>query len=190
LLRRDLPAEPAWLNQVHGVTVLNAADVGLKPPNGDATFTRQRKVVCVVMTADCLPLLLSNRQGTVVAAAHAGWRGLRAGVIEAAVTACNERAETLMAWLGPAIGPQAFEVSESVRAAFVDLSPAATTAFIKIGHGKYQADIRTLARQRLNAAGVEQIYSSDECTVIDRERFFSYRRDGQTGRIASLIWLE
>ena len=190
LLRRELPAEPAWLNQVHGVTVLNAADVGLPPPNGDASFTRQRQVVCVVMTADCLPLLLSNEEGTVVAAAHVGWRGLRDGVMEATVAACNERPGRLMAWLGPAIGPKAFEVGESVRTAFMDFAPSATAAFIKISNGKYQADIRTLARQRLNAAGVEQIYSSKECTVIDRERFFSYRRDGQTGRMASLIWLE
>ncbi len=172
------------------MTVLNATEVGAQPPDADASFSRQPGTVCAVMTADCLPLLLCNSEGTVVAAAHAGWRGLCDGVIEAAVAACNERPARLMAWLGPAIGPDAFEVGAEVRAAFMERNPAAAAAFSDIGDGKYLADIYALARQRLNAAGVEQIYGGEECTVIDRARFFSYRRDGQTGRMASLIWLE
>lgn len=190
LLRQQLPAEPAWLNQVHGVTVVDAATVAAAPPDADASFSRQSGAVCTIMTADCLPLLLCNSEGTVVAAAHAGWRGLCEGVIEAAVAACDERPARLMAWLGPAIGPDAFEVGAEVRAAFMERDPAAAAAFSDIGDGKYLADIYALARQRLNAAGVEQIYGGEECTVIDRARFFSYRRDGQTGRMASLIWLE
>ncbi|BAK76736.1 Cu-oxidase 4 family protein [Pseudogulbenkiania sp. NH8B] len=189
-LRRFVPEEPAWLNQVHGTRVVNAADVTETPPEADASVSRTPDAVCVIMTADCLPVLLTSRDGSVVGAAHAGWRGLCDGVIEATVSAMNEPAANLMAWLGPAIGPDAFEVGAEVRAAFMAHDPAAAQAFTDIGEGKFLADIYTLARQRLAALGISDVYGGDFCTVIDRERFFSYRRDRTTGRMASLIWIE
>lgn len=189
-LRRFVPEEPAWLNQVHGTRVVNAADVTETPPEADASVSRTPDAVCVIMTADCLPVLLTSRDGSVVGAAHAGWRGLCDGVIEATVSAMNEPAANLMAWLGPAIGPDAFEVGAEVRAAFMAHDSAAAQAFTDIGEGKFLADIYTLARQRLTALGISDVYGGDFCTVIDRERFFSYRRDRTTGRMASLIWIE
>lgn len=189
-LRLLLPDEPAWLNQVHGTNVVDAAEIGETLLDADASFSRQSGKVCVVMTADCLPVLLCDDAGSVVAAAHAGWRGLCDGVLEAAVSATAVAPATLMAWLGPAIGPDAFEVGAEVRAAFIACDPAAAAAFTDIGEGKYLADIYQLARQRLAAAGVSRVYGGDYCTVIERERFFSYRRDGVTGRMASLIWLQ
>jgi len=189
-LRLLLPDEPAWLNQVHGTNVVDAAEIGETLLDADASFSRQPGKVCVVMTADCLPVLLCDDAGSVVAAAHAGWRGLCDGVLEAAVSATAVAPATLMAWLGPAIGPDAFEVGAEVRAAFIACDPAAAAAFTDIGEGKYLADIYQLARQRLAAAGVSRVYGGDYCTVIERERFFSYRRDGITGRMASLIWLQ
>jgi len=189
-LRLLLPDEPAWLNQVHGTNVVDAAEIGETLLDADASFSRQPGKVCVVMTADCLPVLLCDDAGSVVAAAHAGWRGLCDGVLEAAVSATAVAPATLMAWLGPAIGPDAFEVGAEVRAAFIACDPAAAAAFTDIGEGKYLADIYQLARQRLAAAGVSRVYGGDYCTVIERERFFSYRRDGVTGRMASLIWLQ
>ncbi|OWY40311.1 hypothetical protein CEK28_06215 [Xenophilus sp. AP218F] len=190
LLRERLPAEPAWLNQVHGVAVVDAASVGDAPPDADASFARAPGAVCAAMTADCLPVLLCDEDGSVVAAAHAGWRGLCDGVIEATVAAMGAEPRRLLAWLGPAIGPDAFEVGPEVRAAFMARDPAAAAAFSPIDDGKYLADIYLLARQRLAAQGVERVYGGDFCTVIDRARFFSYRRDGVTGRMASLIWLQ
>ena len=189
-LRLLLPDEPAWLNQVHGTNVVDAAEIGETLLDADASFSRQPGKVCVVMTADCLPVLLCDDAGSVVAAAHAGWRGLCDGVLEAAVSATAVAPATLMAWLGPAIGPDAIEVGAEVRAAFIACDPAAAAAFTDIGEGKYLADIYQLARQRLAAAGVSRVYGGDDCTVIERERFFSYRRDGITGRMASLIWLQ
>jgi len=190
LLRQQLPAEPAWLYQVHGTQVVNAAQVSDTPQDADASFSNQPDTVCVVMTADCLPVLLCNDAGTVVAAAHAGWRGLCSGVLEASVAATGVDPSSLMAWLGPAIGPDAFEVGAEVRSAFMALDPAAEQAFTAIGEGKYLADLYLLARQRLTAQGVTRVYGGDFCTVIDRARFYSYRRDGITGRMASLIWLQ
>ena len=190
LLRSHLPDEPAWLNQVHGIHVVNAAEVGDTLQDADASYSTTPGTVCVVMTADCLPVLLCNDAGSVVAAAHAGWRGLCDGVLEASVTATGAEASSLMAWLGPAIGPDAFEVGAEVRAAFMAQDPAADAAFTAIGEDKYLADIYLLARQRLAALGIERVYGGDFCTVIDRERFFSYRRDKMTGRMASLIWLQ
>ena len=189
-LRACLPAEPFWLNQVHGIGVQEAcADAPDVPPDADAGFTRQPGVVCAVMTADCLPVLLTDRSGSVVAAAHAGWRGLCNGIIEATIARMAVPANDILAWLGPAIGPDAFEVGPEVRAAFMAHDPTAASAFAAIPDGKYLADIYLLARQRLNACGVTDVHGGDACTVTERERYFSYRRDGRTGRMASLIWL-
>ena len=188
-LRALLPAEPCWLNQVHGTAVVDLATYG-GVPDADAAVSRQPGAVCVVMTADCLPVLLCDRAGTVVGAADAGWRGLQGGVIEATVRAMNVPAGELMAWLGPAIGPAAFEVGDEVRAAFVADDPAAACAFRPAGPaGKWLADLYLLARQRLAALGVTAVHGGDSCTFTEAERFFSYRRDGRTGRMASLVWL-
>jgi YfiH family protein len=186
-LRARLPDEPRWLKQVHGHVVVDAGN-----PEGieaDAAYARRPGAVCVVMTADCLPVLFCDRAGTVVAAAHAGWRGLADGVLEATITAMAAPASDLLAWLGPAIGPSAFEVGDEVRAAFLAADPHAIEAFKPHAPGKWLADIYKLARQRLRCAGVASIYGGDGCTVSDQERFFSYRRDGLTGRMATLIWL-
>jgi len=189
LLRAQLPAEPVWLNQVHGTAVVEADKVN-SPPDADASVTRRSETVCAVMTADCLPVLLADRQGTVVAAAHAGWRGLCHGVIEATLASMGVAPGEVMAWLGPAIGPDAFEVGAEVRQAFIDGNAADAAAFTPIGDDKHLADIYHLARLRLHRAGVSDISGGDFCTVIERDKFFSYRRDGVTGRMASLIWLQ
>ncbi|MDD3326631.1 MAG: peptidoglycan editing factor PgeF [Zoogloea sp.] len=188
-LRALLPAEPCWLNQVHGTVVVDLA-TAQGVPDADAAVSRRPGAVCVVMTADCLPVLLCDRAGTVVGAAHAGWRGLQGGVIEATVRAMNVPAGELMAWLGPAIGPAAFEVGEEVRAAFLADDSAAAAAFRPAGPaGKWLADLYLLARQHLAALGVTAVHGGDSCTFTEAERFFSYRRDGRTGRMASLVWL-
>ena len=189
MLRERLPAEPFWLQQVHGIAAVNA-DFEANLLEADAAIGRLPGSVCAVMTADCLPVLLCDRAGTVVAAAHAGWRGLAAGVLEATIKKMDVPASDLLAWLGPAIGPKCFEVGDEVRATFVDKNPSATLAFDAKPSGKWLADIYTLARQRLQAAGVNSISGGDFCTFTEAERFFSYRRDGVTGRMASLIWLD
>lgn len=183
-----LPSEPVWLKQVHGTTVVDTVVAGCGVPVADACLARNAGTVCVVMTADCLPLLLCDEAGTVVAAVHAGWRGLCDGVIEATVRAMGVPAQQVMAWLGPAIGPQAFEVGGEVRAAFIAQQPQAAVAFTARGD-KFLADLFMLARQRLQALGVTRIHGGGVCTYSDRERFFSYRRDGVTGRMGSFIWL-
>lgn len=188
LLSPLLPSEPVWLNQVHGVAVEDADHAGCLP-QADASVSTHSGSVCVVMTADCLPLLLCDEQGTVVGAAHAGWRGLCDGVLEKTVQAMNVPAPTLMAWLGPAIGPAAFEVGDEVRAAFVAQQPQAAAAFVAGAQGKWLADIFQLARLRLQALGVTRIYGGGVCTYSDAERFYSYRRDGVTGRMGTFIWL-
>ena len=185
----QLPTEPLWLQQVHGVEVC-AMDVGACYPQADASFALRNNQVCVVMTADCLPVLFCDKAGTRVAAAHAGWRGLEAGVLEQTVQKLGCAAHDIIAWLGPAIGAQAFEVGAEVRAAFMQHDPTAAVAFQPSATGKWLADIYLLARQRLNAVGVQAIFGGEYCTYSDAQRFFSYRRDGQTGRMASLIWLE
>jgi YfiH family protein len=186
LLNKWLPSEPVWLEQVHGSEVVLAESAGCRPV-ADASISRKKNVVCVVMTADCLPVLLCDEAGTMVGAAHAGWRGLADGVIEATVQAMDVPGERLMAWLGPAIGLQAFEVGAEVREVFLQQDPAATPAFVPV-NGKYLADLAMLARRRLNELGVQHIFGGGFCTYTDRERFFSYRRDGQTGRMATMIW--
>jgi YfiH family protein len=189
LLNTLLPSEPVWLEQAHGTLVANA-DHASCLPQADACIARHRAAVCVVMTADCLPVLLCDKQGSVVGAAHAGWKGLAAGVIEATVQAMNVAPQNLMAWLGPAISQDAFEVGDEVRAAFVAAQPQAVSAFIPGQQGKWLADIYALARLRLNALGITQIYGGDYCTYRESERFFSYRRDGVTGRMGTFIWIE
>jgi len=187
-LRARLPADPLWLKQIHGITVVNAKECQ-ESTDADAAFSRQPGIVCAVMTADCLPVLFCDRAGTVVAAAHAGWRGLVGGVLESTINEMAVPAGELLAWLGPAIGHSAFEVGDEVRAAFVADDPGAVVTFVPHTPGKWLADIYELARRRLRRAGIEAIYGGDLCTVSEPERFFSYRRDGVTGRMATLIWL-
>jgi len=184
-----LPATPIWLNQVHGTRVLDCA-LPLESREADASMTSQPNQVCVVMTADCLPVLFCNRAGSRVAAVHAGWRGLADGVIEAALAGFEDPVDQLLAWLGPAIGPDAFEVGPEVRERFLQDDPQAAGAFHPGRPGHWLADIYWLARLRLQRAGVGFIGGGDYCTVTDPKRFFSYRRDGVTGRMASLIWIE
>ena len=216
LLRATLPAGPVWLKQVHGNIVVDA-DRTVGVPDADASVARKAGAICAVMTADCLPLLLCDEAGTVVAAAHAGWRGLAGGVAEASVKAMNVAPERLLVWLGPAIGPLAFEVGEEVRQAFMAHDPEAARAFVPrfpltphpsydlscasahrkseypcgapLTAQKWLADIYLLARQRLALLGVKRVYGGGLCTYTDAERFYSYRRDQATGRMASLIWL-
>jgi hypothetical protein len=232
ILRQDLPAEPLWLDQVHGVAVAEFPDIaGAVPspcplpegegskspspfgggvrgegtqlllstcaPEADASIARQPGQVCVVLTADCLPVLFCDRGGRVVAAAHAGWRGLAGGVLEATAASMKVAPDEIMAWLGAAIGPDAFEVGEEVREALVEQHPLAAVAFRPALPGtldgaprKWLADIYALARIRLAAIGVTDVHGGGLCTYTDQARFFSYRRDKATGRMASLIWLD
>ncbi|MFA5530542.1 MAG: peptidoglycan editing factor PgeF [Thiohalomonadaceae bacterium] len=184
-----LPAEPRWLKQVHGTCALDAA-AAIGGCEADAAFTALPGVVCAVLTADCLPVLFCDRAGTRVAAAHAGWRGLAAGVLERTMDTLGTAPADVLAWLGPAIGPQAFQVGEEVRTAFVSQDQAAATAFRPHGEGRWLADLYALARLRLSRHGVAAVYGGGLCTFSDPARFFSYRRDGATGRMASLIWLD
>lgn len=187
-LSQYLPSEPVWLNQVHGIHVIDAAQ-SLCVQDADASYTTQQEVVCVTMTADCLPILLCDQQGTVVASIHAGWRSLCDGVIEATISAMNVDTANLMAWLGPAIGAQAFEVGGEVRAAFIAQDEAAAQAFIASGD-KWLGDLYLIAKQRLAKLGVQAVYGGGECTLSQPEKYFSFRRDGATGRMATMIWLE
>ncbi len=184
----NLPSKPVWLEQVHGKDVLKLTGEPYASKRADASYSNTPGTVCAVMTADCLPVLFCNRVGTEVAAAHAGWRGLCAGVLEETVSCFADNPENILAWLGPAIGPRAFEVGVEVREAFMAVDAKASAAFIQHGD-KYLADIYQLARQRLANVGVEQIFGGDRCTYTENETFFSYRRDKTTGRMASFIWL-
>ena len=188
-LQAQLPGTPVWLNQVHGASVVDAAGVaGL--PDADASFTTRPGVVCAIMTADCLPVLFADRAGAVVGAAHAGWRGLAQGVLQNTVARMREAgAGDITAWLGPAIGPLSFEVGAEVRAAFAEANPAAAAAFAAQPDGKYLADIYLLARLALAGCGVRQVGGGGFCTVGEAGRFYSYRRDRVTGRMASLVWI-
>ncbi len=185
----DLPAEPAWLEQVHGTQVLERGDVApRRAPAADALVTRAPGVVAAVQVADCLPVLFAARDGSVVAAAHAGWRGLAAGILEATVARAGVPAGELLAWLGPAIGPAHFEVGGEVRDAFLAHDARAAQAFAPNARGRWQCDLNLLARQRLAEAAVTAVFGDRCCTYAQRTRFFSYRRDGQCGRMAALIW--
>ena len=191
LLSPYLPTEPVWVNQVHGVDVIDAAASSCLQ-NADASFTHKTDVVCVTMTADCLPVLFCDKAGTVVAAAHAGWRGLCDGVIESAVAKMQVPASEILVWLGPAIGPNAFEVGSDVRDQFIAKDSNAALAFKPLGE-KWLCNMYMIAKQRLNKLGVTQVYGAsvneDFCTYSDEARFFSFRRDNVTGRMASMIWL-
>jgi len=188
LLSDLLHTEPVWLKQVHG-NVVASADEASCLPEADACIARHRDSVCVVLTADCLPILLCDTKGSVVGAVHAGWKGLAAGVIEATVKEMGVDPQSMMAWLGPAISQSSFEVGDEVRTVFVEADPKAASAFIQGQDGKWMADIYALARLRLNALGITQIYGGEFCTFKDHERFFSHRRDGVTGRMGTFIWL-
>ena len=192
-LRQWLPAEPLWLRQVHGTTVVEASNVE-GSPEADAAIARRRRRVCAVLTADCLPLLMCDEAGTIVAAVHAGWRGLCGGVIEQTLRAMDSPPQAQLAYLGPAIGAAAYEVGAEVRDAFLAADPGgepeSEAAFAPGAPGKFHADLYALARRRLARCGVSRIYGGGRCTYTERERFYSYRRDGATGRMASLIWIE
>lgn len=185
-----LPDKPEWLAQVHGVCVHRLGDGRAdEPVAADAVWSDRPGRVCAVLTADCLPVLFCDRDATRVAAAHAGWRGLAAGVLETTVAAMGGDPAAVLAWLGPAIGPQAFEVGEEVRARFIADHPAAAAAFVPSPAGRWLADIYALARIRLAAVGVTAVYGGGECTFTDADRFYSYRREPRTGRMASLIYI-
>lgn len=184
-----LPGPPCWLHQVHGRRVVPAATATTATTKADGCVAERPGRVCAVLTADCLPVLFCDRAGTRVAAAHAGWRGLAAGVLEATVEALGSPGRSLLAWLGPAIGPSAYEVGTEVRAAFLATDPEAAAAFVPSPGGRWLADLYLLARQRLNRAGVESVFGGHWCTFSDARRFYSHRRDGRSGRMASLIWL-
>jgi polyphenol oxidase len=189
LLAPLMPSEPVWLEQVHGTVVANADAAGCRV-QADACIARHRGAVCVIMTADCLPVLLCDEDGTVVGAAHAGCKGLAAGVIEATVKEMGVEPRKLMVWLGPAIGPHAFEVGAEVRSTFMEHDGKADQAFTAHGtEDKYHADIYLLARQRLRALGIVRIFGGTNCTYHQKDKFFSYRRDGVTGRMGTFIWL-
>ncbi|MFZ5757703.1 MAG: peptidoglycan editing factor PgeF [Pseudomonadota bacterium] len=192
----QLPREPAWLEQVHGIAVVDAAavDPARPPPRADASFTRQTGVTCAVLTADCLPVVLAARDGSVAGVAHAGWKGLCHGVIEALIDAMGTPGEQLNAWLGPCIGPEAYETGPEVRAAFLAQDARAGTAFRPVqradGTPGFLCDLYALARQRLAMRGVRTVAGGDHCTATEIDRFYSFRRQPVTGRFATLVWLD
>ena len=191
-LRRWLPGEPLWLAQVHGNAICDgdAVQRAAEPtrPRADGIVAHAGGTVCAVLTADCLPVLFCDRAGSVVGAAHAGWRGLAAGVLEAALGAIGGEPSNVLAWLGPAIGPEAYEVGPDVHAVFCDDDPEAASCFAAHRSGKWLADLYALARRRLARAGVVAVYGGGRCTFTERETFYSFRR-GESGRMATLIWL-
>jgi hypothetical protein len=182
-----LPQPPHWLRQVHGSVVVEADALGGEP-EADAAIARRPGTVCAVLVADCIPVLLADRAGTMVGIAHAGWRGLACGVIENTVRAMTETGRELIAYLGPGIGPAAFEVGEDVREAFLARDAGAAAAFKPHAAGKWLADLYLLARQSLRRSGVAEVHGGTLCTFSDAQRFFSYRRERTTGRMAALIW--
>lgn len=186
----SLPEEPIWLTQKHTVTAIEALPEN-KYQMADASFTDQPNRVCIVFTADCLPLLICTKQATHVAAIHAGWRGLANGIIEATLQALQQSPDELLVWLGPAIGPKKFEVGQDVYDAFIEKHAESVQAFQPLTAGKWLADIYTLAKIRLKLQGISQIYGGEYCTYTQADLFHSYRREqGKTGRMASMIWIE
>jgi YfiH family protein len=190
-----LPAEPLWLEQVHGIAVVQAESVGASvglsaTPRADASVAHTAGHVCAIRVADCMPVLFAALDGSAIGAAHAGWRGLAGGVLEATVEQLGVPASRLVAWMGPTIGPGNFEVGEDVRATFTKSDANAASAFVGNNRGRWQCDLYALARQRLRRLGVTSIYGGGWSTFAESDRFFSYRRDGQCGRMAALIWRE
>ena len=187
-----LPSEPVWLNQVHGAQVLDldAGGESSVVPSADAAFTRRGGRVAAVLVADCLAVLITDRLGRVAAVAHAGWRGLAGGVLRATVERLEQAPQELMAWLSPGIGPAHFEVGEDVRTAMLALDGGLAAAFTPNARGRWQCDLAAIARAQLASLGIGAVHGRPPCTYAERERFFSYRRDGQCGRMAALIWLE
>lgn len=188
LARFDLPSSPRWLRQVHGNSVV--VEPGDDEPEADAAVTRTRGTVLAILTADCLPVVFAAEDGSEVGAAHAGWRGLSAGVLEATLAAMQASTDRVMAWLGPAAGPQAYEIGEEVFDAFVSRDPRAASAFTATRRGHWRVDLYALARQRLADAGVARISGGGLCTISDPHRFFSHRRDQRSGRMATLAWMQ
>jgi YfiH family protein len=191
--RFALPSPPRWLRQVHGTAVTRFDGRGpvaaaADEPEADAAVTATAGVVLAILTADCLPVVFAASDGSEVAAAHAGWRGLSAGVLEATVAAMHASPNAIDAWLGPAAGPQAYEIGEEVFATFVDRDPRAATAFVPTRSGHWRVDLYALARQRLADAGVARVSGGGLCTISDPHRFYSHRRDQRTGRMATLVW--
>jgi YfiH family protein len=186
----QLPAEPHWLAQAHGIRVADLDVGGSTIAAADGAYTRQAGRICAILTADCLPLLFAAESGEAVAAAHAGWRGLAGGVIEATVRALALEPRALLAWLGPAIGPRYFEIGPEVRDELLRGDGGAEAAFTVNARGRFMADLEALARRRLARLGIERIFGGGECTHSHPDRYFSHRRDGQTGRQATLIWLK
>lgn len=184
-----LPVEPAWLQQAHGANVVDL-DMPLRQAPADASVTRSPGRVCAILVADCMPVLFAARDGSVVGAAHAGWRGLAAGVLEKTVAKIGVEPQRLLAWMGPAISQKHFEVGDDVRAAFLAEDIQSAAAFKANSRGRWQCDLYALARRRLSALGVSAISGGGWCTYADAARFFSFRRDGQCGRMAALIWME
>jgi YfiH family protein len=185
----NLPQEPVWIKQVHGTNAVKAIPEN-QATEADAIFTDKPETVCLVQTADCMPVFITNRLGTVVAAVHAGWRGLSQGIIEGTIAKLNMPADDILVWLGPSIGPEKFEVRQDVYDAFTSNHPEAVQAFHKINADQWLADLIMLARQRLASIGIKNIYGGAYCTHTDQERFFSYRRDGKLlGRIVNAIWI-
>jgi polyphenol oxidase len=185
-LRAALPAEPAWLRQVHGTSVIQMPSTARE---GDAAVTRSAGVVLTIRAADCMPILLTDDAGSVIGAAHAGWRGLSAGVVESTVHAMGVPGTQLLGWLGPAISARVYEVGDEVRTAFVEKDAAAAAAFSPTRPGHWLLDLYLVARQRLHAQGVERIFGGGFCTYTDPARFHSFRRDGTSGRMAAFLWL-
>jgi YfiH family protein len=191
-LRRLCDAEPVWLAQVHGKTVCDADALRKSAPTADAAVTRSTGTACAILTADCLPVLFSDRSGNAVGAAHAGWRGLASGVLEATVDAMRTDPSNLLVWLGPAIGSRSFEVGRDVFESFCCDDPGAAEYFAVERDGKWRADLYGLARRRLARVGVNAIFGGGRCTYTERNLFYSYRRGGEdaSARMATLIWIE
>ncbi len=193
--RVRLPAEPVWLEQVHGTTVVDVeviqeAETRKAAPKADAAVAHAPDHVCAIRVADCMPVLFAAVDGSAVGASHAGWRGLAGGVLEATIARLGIPPAQLVAWMGPTIGQHNFEVGDDVRDAFMKTDSMAASAFVRNGRNRWQCDLYALAQQRLNAAGITMIYGGGWCTFAEPDRFFSYRRDGQCGRMAALIWME
>lgn len=184
-----LPSMPIWLNQIHSTITVDAGNIH-HIPDADASFTTKPGIVCAVLTADCLPLLVCNKQGTLVSAIHAGWRGLAKGVIEAAISPLTAKPDDLLVWLGPAMGPQKFEVGADVIDLFIAHDAAAKAAFTQYTATTWLADIYQLAKQRLHKLGIRHIFGGTHCTYTEQDLFFSFRRDAKTGRMANMIWME